>query len=106
MTESVHQSKGTYNLFLCVLVGGQQVDCLDLTEVNIVTQQEDEQELADIFLLLVAIQCFIALKSVFGIGSSTRGWRREGYLELAPDVGQLFVYPLDLGLFTLTVPDV
>ena len=38
-----------------------------------------------------------------------RKWRREeekGYLELAPDVGQLFVYPLDLGLFTLTVPDV
>ena len=67
MTESLHQSKGTYNLFLCVLVGGQQVDCLDLTEVNIVTQQEDEQELADIFLLLVSIQCFIALKSVLAL---------------------------------------
>ena len=62
MTESLHQSQGTYNLFLCVLVGGQQVDCLDLAEVNIVTKQEDEQELANIFLLLVTVQCLISLK--------------------------------------------
>ena len=51
----------TYNLFLGVLIGGQQVDSLDLTEVNIVTKQEDEQELANIFLLLVTIQRFISL---------------------------------------------
>ena len=62
MMESDHHSRGTYNLLLCVLVRGQQVDCLDLPEVDIVTKQEDEQELANIFLLLVTIQCFISLK--------------------------------------------
>ena len=56
-----HHSTVTYNLFLGVLIGGQQVDSLDLTEVNIVTKQEDEQELANIFLLLITIQRFISL---------------------------------------------
>ena len=100
------QHRETYNLFLCVLVRGQQVDCLDLTEVNIVTKQEDEQELANIFLLLVTIQCFISLKYTQERGQYWLQLCQECYLELAPDVGQLFVYPLDLGLFTLTVPDV
>ena len=63
MTEArPHHTTGTYNLFLCVLVRGQQVDRLDLAEVNIVTKQEDEQELANIFLLLVTIQCFVSLE--------------------------------------------
>ena len=56
MTEATTDCTGTYNLFLGVLVRGQQVDCLDLSEVNIVAKQEDEQELANIFLLLVTIQ--------------------------------------------------
>ena len=77
---TAHHSIGTYNLFLCVLVRGQQVDCLDLTEVNIVTQQEDEQELADIFLLLVSIQCFIALKSVLAPVRVVGARRGEGRL--------------------------
>ena len=59
---SHHSTEVTYNLFLGVLIGGQQVDSLDLTEVNIVTKQEDEQELANIFLLLVPVQCLISLK--------------------------------------------
>ena len=104
MTEATTDCTGTYNLFLGVLVRGQQVDCLDLSEVNIVAKQEDEQELANIFLLLVTIQCFVSLK--YSQVSRTLFFSVKIYLELAPNVGQLFVYPLDLGLFTLTVPDV
>ena len=100
------QHRETYNLFLCVLVRGQQVDCLDLTEVNIVTKQEDEQELANIFLLLVTIQCFVSLKYRQVSRELSFSGFLSAYLELAPDVGQLLVYSLDLGLFTLTVPDV
>ena len=52
----------TYNLFLSVLVGGEQVDRLHLTEVNVVAEQEDEEKLANIFLLLVTIQRLVSLK--------------------------------------------
>ena len=51
----------TYNLFLCVLVRRQQVDCLYLTKVNVVTEEEDEEELAHIFLLLISIECLVSL---------------------------------------------
>ena len=51
----------TYNLFLCVLVRGQEVDCLYLTKVNVVTEEEDEEELAHIFLLLISIECLVSL---------------------------------------------
>ena len=97
----------TYNLFLCVLVRGQEVDCLYLTKVNVVTEEEDEEELAHIFLLLISIECLVSLQhkrqsSPVNLTPSLHNY----YLELAPDVGQLFVYPLDLGLLALAVPDV
>ena len=76
-------STGTYNLFLCVLVRGQQVDRLDLAEVNIVTKQEDEQELANIFLLLVTIQCFVSLEySRFSLLKSVQSYGRNVTLNL------------------------
>ena len=53
-----HQSE-TYNLFLCVFVGAEQINGLHVTEVNVVAQQENEQQFADIFLLLVAVQRFV-----------------------------------------------
>ena len=52
----------TYNLFLSVLVGGEHVDRLHLTEVNVVAEQEDEKKLANIFLLLVTVQRLVSLK--------------------------------------------
>ena len=54
----------THNLLLGVLVGGQQVDCLDLAEVDVVTEQEYKQQLAHIFLLLVTIQSLVALPQI------------------------------------------
>ena len=51
----------TYNLFLSVLVGGEQVDRLHLTEVDVVAEQKDEEKFANIFLLLVTVQCLVAL---------------------------------------------
>lgn len=47
------------------------------------SQQEDEEQLADILLLTIAIQCLVPL-------------------ELGADVGQLLIDPLDLCLLALT----
>ena len=54
----------THNLLLGVLVGGQQVDSLDLSEVDVVSEQEYKQKLAHIFLLLVTIQSLVALPQI------------------------------------------
>lgn len=45
----------TYNLFLCVLVGAEEVDSLHVTKINIMAQEKDEQQLADVLLFTVAI---------------------------------------------------
>jgi len=46
----------TYDLFLGVLVGAEQVDGLHVTKVNVVAEQEYKQQLCDVLLLLIAIQ--------------------------------------------------
>lgn len=53
-----------------------------MTEVNVVTEQKDEEQFADILLLLVAIERLVSL-------------------ELAADIGQLFVDSLYLSLLAL-----
>ncbi len=53
-----------------------------MTKVNVVSQKENEQQLADILLLLVSIQGLVAL-------------------EFVSNVGQLLVNPLYFGFFTL-----
>lgn len=74
--------EGTHNLFLRVFVGGEQVDGLHMAKVNVMSEQEDEEQLAHVLLLLVAVQRLVAL-------------------EFAPDIGQLLIDPLDLGLLAL-----
>lgn len=76
-----------YNLFFRVFIRRQQIDRLHVSKVDIMTQEEDEQELAHIFLLLIAVQGLVALK-------------------LGADVGQLLINPLDFRLFGLAVPDI
>ena len=49
-------------MFLGVLVRRQQVDGLDVAEVDVVAEQEDEEELAHVLLLLVAVQRLVALE--------------------------------------------
>lgn len=73
----------SYDLFLGVLVGAEQVDGLHVSEVDVVAQQENEEQLADVLLLAVAVQRLVAL-------------------ELGADVGQLLVDPLDLRLLAFT----
>lgn len=73
----------TYDLFLGVLVGAEQVDGLHVPKVDVMAEEEDEEQLADILLLAVAVQRLVAL-------------------ELGADVGQLLVDALDLRLFALT----
>ena len=45
----------TYNLFLCVLVGAEEVDGLHVSKVDIMAQQKDEEQLAHVLLFTVAI---------------------------------------------------
>lgn len=54
-----------------------------MSKVNVVSKQEDEEQLADIFLLAVAIESLVPFK-------------------LGANVGQLFVNPFDLGFLALT----
>ena len=54
--------KAAYDLFLGVLVRREQVDGLDVAEVDVVAEQEDEEELAHVLLLLVAVQRLVALE--------------------------------------------
>ena len=73
----------TYNLFLCVLVGTEKVDSFHVSKVDVMAEQEDEEQLADILLLAVAIQGLVPLK-------------------LGANVSQLFIDPLDLGFLAFT----
>lgn len=52
-----------------------------MAKVDVVTEKKNEQQLANIFLLLVSIQGLVAL-------------------EFVSDVGQFFVNPLYFGFFT------
>jgi hypothetical protein len=54
-----------------------------VAKVNVVTEKEDEKQLADILFLLVAIQSLVAL-------------------ELGSYIGQFLVNTLYLGFFTFT----
>ena len=53
-----------------------------MTEVDVVAQKEDKQQFADIFLLLISIESFVAF-------------------EFIPYIRQLFVDSLDFCLFRL-----
>lgn len=68
-------------MLLRVLVGRQKVDGLHVPKVNVMAEEKDKEQLADVFLLLIAIKGLVSFK--FG-----------SY------VGQLLVDPLDFSLFT------
>ncbi len=59
------------NLLLRVLVRTDQVDCLQVSEVDVPSEDVDVQQLADVFLAMVAIEV--------------------AFLELLPYVRELFV---------------
>lgn len=54
-----------------------------MAEINVMAEEKDEEQFADVFLLLIAIEGFVAF-------------------EFASYIGQLFVYPFHLGFFTFT----
>ena len=74
-------------MFLRIFVGGQEIDGFHVTEVDVVAEEEDEKEFADVLFLLIPVEGLVAL-------------------ELGPDVGQLLVDALHLRLFALAVADV
>uniref|UniRef100_A0A182XS43 Uncharacterized protein n=1 Tax=Anopheles quadriannulatus TaxID=34691 RepID=A0A182XS43_ANOQN len=82
-----HRDEQIADLFLRVFVGGQQIDRLHVAEIDVMAEQKDEQQLAHVLLLLVAVQRFVPFK-------------------FAPNVGQLLVDALDFRLFAFAVPDV
>lgn len=50
---------GTHDLLLRVSVGAQQVHGLHVPKVNVVAQEEDEEQLADVLLFTVAIKSLV-----------------------------------------------
>lgn len=72
----------THDLLLRVFVAGEQIHCLHMAKVYVMSEQEDEEQLAHVLLLLVAVQGLVPL-------------------EFAADVGQLFVDPLDFRFLAL-----
>lgn len=62
------------NLFLRILVGRDEIDGFEVAKVDVPAEDVDVQQLADIFLLVVAVEVSI--------------------LELLADVGQFLVDPL------------
>lgn len=58
----------THDLLLGVSVGAEQVHGLHVPEVDVVAQQEDEEQLAHILLLAVAIQGLVACGKEAGAG--------------------------------------
>lgn len=49
----------TYYLLLCVFVRTQEIHSLHVAKINIMPQEEDEKQLADVLFLTVAIKGFI-----------------------------------------------
>ena len=49
-----------HNLLLGVLVGAEQVDCLHVAEVDVMSQEEDEEQLTHVLLLAVAVQSLVS----------------------------------------------
>ena len=62
MTSLLEFEGTTHDLFLGVLVRRKQVHGLDMAEVDVVAEQEDEEQLANVLLLLVAVQRLVTLE--------------------------------------------
>lgn len=74
------------NLLLGIFGGRDQINRLEVTEIDIVPLYVDVEQLADVFLLLIAIEI--------------------ACLELLPDVGQFFIHPLLLQFAGSRIPQV
>eukprot|EP00053_Salpingoeca_punica_P018318 m.179257 g.179257 ORF g.179257 m.179257 type:complete len:985 (-) comp17405_c2_seq2:11-2965(-) len=82
-----HRDKEVAHLLLAVLERGHEVDGLEVAKLDLMAQQKDEEQLADVLLLLVAVERLLVA-------------------ELGADVGQLLVDALVLGLARLAFADV
>lgn len=58
-TRVPHTCSDTHDLLLRVSVGAQQVHGLHVPKVNVVTQEKDEEQLADIFFFTIAIKSLV-----------------------------------------------
>lgn len=58
-TKIFHDFFFPYNLFLGEPCASEEVDCLLVTKVNVITEQKNEEKFTDILLLLVAVQSVI-----------------------------------------------
>lgn len=50
----------TYDLLFSVLVGAEKVDSLHVSKVDVMSQEEDKEQLAHVLLFTVAIQSFVS----------------------------------------------
>ena len=74
----------THNLLLCVFVGAEQVNSFHVAKVNVMSQEEDKEQLADILLLTVAIQSLVSCSG----HSHTQREIREQPLSISTQTSQ------------------
>ena len=74
-----HRNEQVPNLLFRVLVRAQQIHRFNMAKVDVMSEEEDEEQLADVLLLVIPVQCLVAL-------------------ELAADIGQFFIDAFRLGL--------
>ena len=75
-----HRNEQVPNLLFRVLVRAQQIHRFNMSKVDVMSEQENEEQLADVLLLVIPVQCLVAL-------------------ELAANIGQFFIDAFRLGLF-------
>lgn len=59
-TPALRPFSNTHDLLLRVSVGAQQVHGLHVPKVNVMAQQKDEEQLADVFFFTIAIESLVA----------------------------------------------
>lgn len=60
--------KATHNLFLGILVRREQINGFHMPEINIMSQEKNEQQLTHIFFLLITVKRFISFKFTSNVG--------------------------------------
>lgn len=54
--------RDTHDLLLRVSVGAEQVHGLHVPKVNVMTQEKDEEQLADVFFFTIAIKSLVTYR--------------------------------------------
>ena len=57
-TQTVNEER-YYHLFLAESERRHEIDCLDVSKLNVMPKQENKEELADVFLLVISVELLL-----------------------------------------------